>query len=50
MNQAFKRLISYVGKNELEDLPKEWQKPVDNVLSTAEKGVRSTFSVALLLR
>lgn len=37
MSQIFKRLISYVGKVKLEDLPKEWQKPVDAVLTTAEK-------------
>lgn len=40
MSQIFKRLISYVGKVKLEELPKEWQKPVDDVLTAAEKAVR----------
>ena len=45
MSQVFIRLLSYVGKVKLEQLPKEWQKPVDDVLIAAEKAVRFTSSV-----
>ena len=44
MSQVFKRFISYVGKVTLEQLPKDWQKPVDDVLTAAEKAVRFTSS------
>ncbi|KAL9032874.1 MAG: hypothetical protein Q9180_006255 [Flavoplaca navasiana] len=37
MSQIFKRFISYVGKVKLEQLPKTWQKPVDDVLTAAEE-------------
>ncbi len=50
MSQIFKRLISYVGKVKIEQLPKEWQKPVDDVLRAAEKAVRFTSSVVPSLR
>jgi hypothetical protein len=50
MSKIFKRLISYVGKVKIEQLPKEWQKPVDDVLRAAEKAVRFTSSVVPSLR
>ncbi|KAL9632644.1 MAG: hypothetical protein Q9164_005190 [Protoblastenia rupestris] len=36
-SQMFKRFISYVGKTKLTDLPKDWQKTVDEVLVAQEK-------------
>ena len=39
-SQMFKRFISYVGKTKLTDLPKDWQKTVDEVLVAQEKAVR----------
>ncbi len=50
MSQIFKRLISYVGKVKLEQLPKEWQKPVDDVLTAAEQAVSFTSSIVPSLR
>lgn len=50
MSQVFKRLLSYVGKVKLEQLPKEWQKPVDDALKAVEKAVRLTSSLAPSLR
>lgn len=40
MFQSMRRFISYVGKVKLNDLPEEWQIPVDSALKAIEKKVR----------
>ena len=50
MSHIIKRLISFVGKVKLKDLPKDWQKPVDDVLKAAETAVRFICSMMLPLR
>ena len=38
-SHLYKRFISYVGKVQLKDLDKNWQKPVQDVLEAAETAV-----------
>nr|POE98276.1 hypothetical protein CFP56_64869 [Quercus suber] len=44
MSKLFKRLISYVGSNNLKDLPAEWQSPVDMALKAIESQVSFAFT------